>query len=473
LKATTEGNANGGSVSITTTNTPGSPISTPTLQIDGGRIFAGVESPVKPNFSNTPPGVGGNITLAANNGSISMTNLALVDASTNSDGRGGDVLVQTTGGGAVSIISGSRIEAQTSGSGAAGNIRVNAPDIFISGAATWGAEPLYSGLYVSAQNQNSAPGGSISVNTATPGQRLVVSEGAVLSALNRSLNPGGNITVNVENIELLNGGQLVTAAESTGQAGNITIETSNLLISGTANVVVRRNVANDGGQLLEAEPNNLLIGSQPLSNFSLLTNPNIESSTVIPHITVSGNGDGTFDYYSFNATTGNRAIFDTDSGLDTRLFLFNGTTGELLAQNDDSNISLGGQGSNSTLDSYIDYTFTNPGPYIIGVGKYAFAPSGTTPNPTTGVGTVPFGVGDTYILQASIDHRNTRNANQASIDPSDPTNVSRVTSSGLFAQSTAVRGGAGSITVNGGGAGQVTLSNGAQISGLYGFGTGR
>ncbi|MBD2072891.1 DVUA0089 family protein [Phormidium sp. FACHB-592] len=465
LNATTTGNANGGSVSITTTNTPGSPVSTPILQIDGGRIFAGVESPVKPNFSDTTPGIGGNITLTANNGSISMTNLALVDASTNSDGRGGDVLVQTTGGGAVSIISGSRIEAQTRGFGAAGNIQINAPDIFISGAAAWGSEPLYSGLYVSAQNQNSAPGGSISVNTATPGQRLVVSEGAVLSALNRSINPGGSIAVNVESIELLNGGQLVTAAESTGQAGNITIETPNLLISGTTNVVSRRNVANDSGELLEAEPNNLLIGSQPISNFSLLTNSNTESSTVIPHVTVSGNGDGTFDYYSFNATTGNRAIFDTDSDLDTRLFLFNGTTGELLAQNDDSNTSLGGQGSNSTLDSYIDYTFTNPGLYIIGVGKYDFAPSGTTPNPTTGVGTVPFRGGDTYILQASIDQRNTRNANQASIDPSNTTNVSRVTSSGLFAQSTAVGGAAGSITVNSTGTGQVILNNGGQISG--------
>ena len=464
LNATTIGAADGGFITVTATNSGSTPATTPILTIrDGSTISTGV---VRSSKSSSGTGVGGDITLLANNGSIVLDNLALVTASTTGLGAGGNVQVQTTGGGAIALTNGSRIEAQSQAEGAPGNIQLDAPDITLSGSALWGAEPLYSGLYVSADNQNTAQGGGITINSATaPGNRLVISEGAVLSALNRSINPGANITIESTDVQLLNGGQIVTTAEGTGKAGDITLNVTNLTIAGIGNFRGRQNLANGNGQLIEAEANDSLTNAQTIgNNFSLVSDPNIESSLVIPHATVRGTGNDTFDYYAFNVTTGNRAIFDIDGDLDndnvrdpgafdTQLFLFD-SAGNLLAENDDFRTAAGGGGSSPNLgtggffDSYIDYTFMNPGTYYLGVARFFSSIGGAVPTPIQGT---PPTLGTNYTLQVSIDQRNTRNANQGA-------------SSGLFAQSTGIGGLAGNITINALGNGQVTLSNGAQIA---------
>jgi filamentous hemagglutinin family protein len=465
INATTVGAANGGSISINTSNLTGLPRSTPILNIrNGGTISAAVVRADKNSFGT---GTGGSVTLTANNGSIAMDNLALVSASTTGSGQGGSVVVRTIGGGSLAMTNGSRIEAQSQGEGAPGSIQLEAPDITISGSALWGGEPLFSGLYVSAENQNTAQGGSITINAAANrGNRLVISDGAVLSALNRSDNPGGNITIDVNDVQLLDGGQILTTAEGTGRAGDITLNVANLTIAGVGTFRGRQNIATGSGQLLEAETNDSLTGAQAIgNNFSLVTDPNIESSLVIPHVTVRGTGNGTFDYYAFNVTAGNRGIFDMDGDLDnnnaldagafdTQLFLFD-SAGNVLAQNDDFRTTAGGRGSSPSLgtggafDSYIDYVFTNPGTYYLGVARFISSASGAVPTPIQGN---PPAAGGNYALQVSIDQRNTRNANQG-------------ISSGLFAQSTGVGGAAGNITVNATGTGLVTLNNGAQISG--------
>ncbi len=153
---------------------------------------------------------------------------------------------------------------------------------------------------------------------------------------------------------------------------------------------------------LEVEPNDALATPQniDLAPWSLSFNANITESTTIPHLTIIGTGDDTFDYFEFNvAEAGSRGIFDIDEvsnfgqTFDTELFLFD-EFGNLLAGNDDQHD--GGLGSSSGVDSYIDYTFAAPGTYVVAVAKFnSFGEFGTV------TGAAP-GFGDGYTLHVSI-----------------------------------------------------------------------
>ncbi|MEZ6146189.1 MAG: DVUA0089 family protein [Planctomycetaceae bacterium] len=156
----------------------------------------------------------------------------------------------------------------------------------------------------------------------------------------------------------------------------------------------------------EVEPNNTLATAQNIDfKFSYDADSNITDSTLIPHATISGTGDGTFDYYSFTVyEPGFRGIFDIDftfpfgmfGTFDPMLFLY-AADGTLLAQND--NIPLADPvdaGSMTRSDPYIDYTFASAGTYIIGVAE-----TGSIGAPGGIIGDAP-DVGDFYILNASV-----------------------------------------------------------------------
>ncbi len=155
------------------------------------------------------------------------------------------------------------------------------------------------------------------------------------------------------------------------------------------------------GSVNEVEPNNTLATAQFVDNagFTLTQNDNIDDSlgndvsTAFPHITISGTGDGTFDYYKFTVSTGQLGIFDIDgASFDTELFVYD-TAGNLVASNDDGNFL--DDGSTSTLDSFIQRTFA-AGTYILGVGAFD---SNGDPGGITGA-TVPAGA--TYTLNIAI-----------------------------------------------------------------------
>ena len=130
------------------------------------------------------------------------------------------------------------------------------------------------------------------------------------------------------------------------------------------------------GQVDEIESNNTIATAQDVGaqEWSLDNNSIIENSTLVPHLSISGTGDGTFDYYAFNVdVAGSTVVFDTDAtNFDTELFLYN-TSGTFLAGNDDSSLD---PGSTSSLDSRLTYTFTSAGTYVVGVGKYNSVGSG-------------------------------------------------------------------------------------------------
>ena len=98
----------------------------------------------------------------------------------------------------------------------------------------------------------------------------------------------------------------------------------------------------------DVEPNDTRATAQNLDGetFTVAPDPNVEQSRSLPHITIRGTGDGSFDYYSFTvANAGDVGIFDIDvsfpntgpvppGSLNTELFLYD-DRGNLLAENDD------------------------------------------------------------------------------------------------------------------------------------------
>ena len=165
----------------------------------------------------------------------------------------------------------------------------------------------------------------------------------------------------------------------------------------------------------ETEPNNSLAAAQSVNgNFSLDYRIDIgdggfvaNTSTSIPHVTVVGSGDGTFDYFSFYAPgTGSgsgQVIFDIDytsASFDSLLGLWQ-ADGTFLGFNDDYDHRGGAGGSIKDADSLISTYLTTPGTYVVGVARWA-----------AGVGTGGFTGGypnaepessDLYFLQISVE----------------------------------------------------------------------
>ena len=170
--------------------------------------------------------------------------------------------------------------------------------------------------------------------------------------------------------------------------------------------------AGSAGTAGKIEPNDTLASAQSLEGYiwSLNSQPDIgdmfgNTSTVIPHLTVTAVGNDSFDYYSFVVPSAPaRGIFDIDYGttgnpltdVNTQIFLYD-SAGVLQNLNSDSPITWGSGGSTSTLDSYLDHTFLTPGTYVIAVAA--------TPSlgATGGVSGTPVRNGSTYTLQLSIE----------------------------------------------------------------------
>ncbi|MCU0980035.1 MAG: pre-peptidase C-terminal domain-containing protein, partial [Pirellulaceae bacterium] len=160
------------------------------------------------------------------------------------------------------------------------------------------------------------------------------------------------------------------------------------------------------------EPNDTLASAQSLEGYiwSLNSQPDIgdafgNTSTLIPHLTVTAVGNDSFDYYSFVVPSAPaRGIFDIDYGttgnpltdVNTQIFLYD-SAGSLLNLNSDAPATWGSGGSTSTLDSYLEHTFLTPGTYVIAVAA--------TPSlgAAGGVSGTPVRNGGTYTLQLSVD----------------------------------------------------------------------
>jgi hypothetical protein len=154
-----------------------------------------------------------------------------------------------------------------------------------------------------------------------------------------------------------------------------------------------------GGPLFELEPNDSRATAQNIdaAGWSLQNDPTIANSTTLPHVSIRGTGDGSFDYYSFTANAGDVAVFDIDAhNFDTELFLYD-AAGNLLASNDNAVTALdAGDGSPDDLDSFLQHTFASSGTFVIGVGAF---PSDNVGGAITGAAPQP---GEVYTLHVSV-----------------------------------------------------------------------
>jgi len=169
------------------------------------------------------------------------------------------------------------------------------------------------------------------------------------------------------------------------------------------------------GIVNELEPNNTLATAQNVDAYFTLDysddigNQTKNTSLEIPHVTILGKGDatgdGSFDYYSFTTHFPNSlVIFDIDHtkatnnvALNTEILAFS-PSGTFYGSNDDSPITYGALGSTTTMDSYLEVTFANPGLYVIGVARYHSIPLGGG----AGIGGTYLKAGDEYTLQISV-----------------------------------------------------------------------
>ncbi|NER38379.1 MAG: filamentous hemagglutinin N-terminal domain-containing protein [Oscillatoria sp. SIO1A7] len=397
---------------------------------------------------------GGGIAInVAGQTSLNDRSLIANDVQAGATGNGGNIELTT---GNLELSGGSRIQTVTNSTGSSGEIVVNANGVInISGFTEDG---LFSGILSRAATPNSGTGGNITVNN--PQNLLNLSNRGFIGAVTNSNNNGGGIEINVNNLSLEAGGQIVTATTNLGNAGNILINaTESVRISGES----RDFVPNPFLDLATFDLNIL--------EFSTDANPNIAESGPggIPHVsvertpteiisgtTVLGGAEDRVDYYSFSVTAGgSRAILDIDEGFsetegsfDTKIFLYNLGTGELINVNDDSEATEGGGGSievfdTLSTDSLIDTTLEEAGFYVLGVAAF---PSDGENNQLV-EGSSPQ-VGDTYTLQASIENKGNEGV-AIPVDPFNPENFNPNVEarSGLFSESSAV-GNGGSLTIN-------------------------
>lgn len=166
--------------------------------------------------------------------------------------------------------------------------------------------------------------------------------------------------------------------------------------------------------IMETEPNDTLATAQNLDgHFTLDFSADIgdktsNTSEMIPHVTVQGTGDNTFDFYSFTVEAANAlGIFDIDYGYDgtpesdMALHLFN-SAGVWLASNHTADASWGQGGSTTSFDPYLEYNFAAPGQYVIAVAQEF-----STPLPNGRVGGSPVKPDVTYTLQVSVPEPST------------------------------------------------------------------
>ena len=157
------------------------------------------------------------------------------------------------------------------------------------------------------------------------------------------------------------------------------------------------------GQINEPEPNNDFASAFELFEeaFTLDADPDILDSTTVPHVSVLGSGDGTFDYYKITLDRDNSTLvadIDYTASLDSYLGVWD-ESGALVLLNDDAvgGTAPGAGGSTSIRDSFISLTGLDAGTYYIGVAAYPAGDSGT--NSSYSAGSTPIGAGATYELQ--------------------------------------------------------------------------
>jgi filamentous hemagglutinin family protein len=155
-------------------------------------------------------------------------------------GKGGNLDIET---GSLRIEAGAQIFTSTFGSGQAGELNINASDLIeVTGASELGPSQIAAAVEKIPGFPDSGTGQGGSVNIQTQNLR-VVDGGQIRSATNGSGN-AGNLQINADNIELVGISQLgrsglfASAIQDSGNGGNITVTANQLTIRDGATISV-------------------------------------------------------------------------------------------------------------------------------------------------------------------------------------------------------------------------------------------
>ncbi len=252
LNANTAGQGNGGNIIINASDR---------IDFDGKRSnggFSGLFSTV----GSTGMGKGGDIRVKS--GTLSLSNNALINASTSGRADAGNISVKVddavtlknssqiatyvaSGGegkaGDVDILARSVLLTDGSQIGSAlfrptrnlpaaqgrvGNIKIAASDsVTLSGIGSTG---FSSSVETGTDRETTGNAGNITVTT----PNFKVADAAIVAAGTLGFGDGGNITINANSFEALNGGQVLTNTRGGGKAGTITLNVrDNLTLAGS------------------------------------------------------------------------------------------------------------------------------------------------------------------------------------------------------------------------------------------------
>ncbi|MDJ0568130.1 MAG: filamentous hemagglutinin N-terminal domain-containing protein [Pleurocapsa sp. MO_192.B19] len=258
------------------------------------------------NTSVSGQGNGGDISITGK--SVNIQNSSSLATDTSAEGNAGSIFINATNGGNFNLTNNSSITTISNGAGNAGNITVNAGTIFLSEGAEISAEvgeDFSSGDFVDSELfLFDAQGNLLAENDISdPADGAEGSFSEFNSFIEYTFAEDGTYVIGVGAFDSFEGeGGISGNTIAAGQNYTLQVSLENQQINSGTN-----------GLISKIEPNNSTDAAQNINNsFVTKENPNIQDSTSIPNVSISAEGNGTFDYYSFDATAGSLGIFDID-----------------------------------------------------------------------------------------------------------------------------------------------------------------
>lgn len=121
------------------------------------------------------------------------------------------------------------------------------------------------------------------------------------------------------------------------------------------------------------------VGLDITSSFAVTATSDVLDSEIYPHVRIDGVGNEQAQTFILDVTeVGSALRIDIDGAAFDSVLELRDANGTLIAENDDSVIEAGGTGSTQTLDSYIEFITTTPGPFTITIRSFnsATVPAG-------------------------------------------------------------------------------------------------
>jgi filamentous hemagglutinin family protein len=344
ITASTQGNGNAGNVSVTANQ----------IVLDGSSPngASGISSFAVGSSVN---GSGGNVQVKT--GLLSMTNGAVVSASTFGTGNGGNVQITankimvngTTSDGEFATGIVSQVAPMAIGSG--GNVTIETDSLTVSNGGT-----------VSASTFGNGKAGTVRVKANTIDVEGGASQGQFISTIASQVltgkGDGGEVVLDVTSLRITGGATVSASTNSTGDAGNVKIKAEQIVIDGTtpngqfgsaiSSAVRSKGIGNGGDIFIETDSLSIMnsagitsrsLGKGSAGNLAITARDlQLDEGGSISAIAVSGNGA------DIKLTVGQRLEMRRGSQISTSAGL----------------AGAGGDGGNITIDARNAFLVTAP-----------------------------------------------------------------------------------------------------------------